>query len=161
MQIAKNHAVALAYTLTIDDGIVVDASEAGAPLWYLHGADNIIPGLERELEGLETGAQKTVVVQPEEGYGAYDAERVHRVPKSQFPSDTTFQAGDRVYAHSPEGHEIPARIKAVDAKEVVVDFNHELAGKVLTFQVTVEEVRAATKEEVQHGHIHGPGGHHH
>lgn len=161
MQIAKNQAVAIDYTLTIDDGIVVDASDAGAPLWYLHGAQNIISGLENELEGLEVGAEKTVEVAPAEGYGEYDADRVHRVPKSQFPADTSFRVGDQVYGRSPDGQEIPARIKAVDAQEVTVDFNHELAGKTLTFKVKVAEIREATKEELQHGHVHGPGGHQH
>lgn len=161
MQIAKNRAVAIEYTLTIDDGIVVDASEQGEPLWYLHGADNIIPGLEKELEGLEPGSEKTVVVSAEEGYGEYSDERVHRVPKSQFPPDSSFQVGDRVFAHSPDGQQIPARITAVDPKEVTVDFNHELAGKQLTFQIKVAEVRDATKDEMQHGHVHGPGDHHH
>lgn len=161
MQIAKNRAVAIDYTLTIDGGIVVDASEPAAPLWYLHGAQNIIPGLERELDGLSEGDAKTVVVQPGDGYGTYDEGRVHRVPKKQFPAGSSFRVGDRVYGHSPEGEEIPARIKAVDANEVVVDFNHELAGKELTFQVKVASVRAATKEELAHGHVHGPGAHAH
>lgn len=160
MQIAKNLAVAIEYKLTIDDGIVVDASEENEPLWYLHGASNIIPGLERALEGLEPGASKTVVVEADDGYGQYDDERLHRVPKAQFPQGSSFQVGDRVYAHSPDGQQIPARIKSVDPKEVLIDFNHELAGKQLTFEVKVTEVRDATHEELAHGHVHGPGGHH-
>ena len=161
MQIGKKMAVALDYKLTIDDGIVVDASEKGHPLWYLHGAGNLIPGLERELEGMKAGDAKKVVVKPEDGYGVYDDKKVHKVPKSQFPPGESFDVGDRVVASSPSGDEVPARIAAIDPKTVTLDFNHELAGKVLTFEVKVAEVRAATKEEIQHGHVHGPGGHHH
>lgn len=160
MQVAKNTAVAIEYTLTIDDGIVVDTSQGGPPLWYLHGAGNLIPGLERELEGLAPGEEKTVVVPFEEGYGEWEDERVHQVPKTQFPEGTTFQVGDRVYAQGPQGQQIPGRITAVGPKEVTVDFNHELAGKELTFQVRIADVREATKDEIAHGHVHGPDGHH-
>lgn len=161
MQVSDKKAVALDYTLTIDDGIVVDASEKGSPLWYLHGAANIIPGLERELEGLEVGAKKTVVVAPEDGYGVRDEEKVHEVPKDQFPPDTTFELGDTVVAHAPDGGQVHARISAIGASSVSVDFNHQLAGKTLTFEIAIAEIRDASDEELQHGHIHGPGGHHH
>ncbi len=160
MQIGKNTAVAIDYTLTIDGGFVVDASEKGHPLWYLHGHGNIIPGLEKALVGLATGDKKTVEVSPEEGYGAYDKDRVHEVPKSRFPQGS-YSVGDVVTATSPDGHEMEAKITAMDAKHFTLDFNHELAGKTLTFAITVADVRQASKEELAHGHIHGPGGHHH
>jgi FKBP-type peptidyl-prolyl cis-trans isomerase SlyD len=160
MRIAKKHAVALDYKLTIEGGIVVDASEKGHPLWYLHGAGNIIPGLERELEGLAVGDKKTVVVKPEDGYGTYDDKRVHSVPRSQFPNGE-YKVGDQIIATAPDGTEVPARVSATDTKNITLDFNHELAGKTLTFDVHVSEIREATKDEVKHGHIHGPGGHHH
>lgn len=161
MQVAKNKAVAIDYTLTIDGGIIVDASEEGEPLWYLHGASNIIPGLEKGLDGLKVGEEKVVVVPPAEGYGEYHADRVHQVPKTSFPPGSTFEIGDRVMAQAPDGTGLPARISAVQAKEVTLDFNHELAGKELTFKVRIAEVRDATKDEISHGHVHGPGGHHH
>jgi FKBP-type peptidyl-prolyl cis-trans isomerase SlyD len=160
MQIGKKCAVAIDYRLTIEGGIVVDASEKGQPLWYLHGANNIIPGLEKELEGLKAGDAKTVNVTPEEGYGPYHSDRVHQVPKNRFPSGT-YTVGDHVTASAPDGSEMDARITAMDGKNYTLDFNHELAGKALTFAITVAEVRAATKEELAHGHVHGPGGHHH
>lgn len=160
MHITKKAAVAIDYKLTIDGGIVVDQSEKGDPLWYLHGAGNIIPGLEKQLEGLAKGDQKTCVVAPEDGYGIYDKTRVHAVPKAQFPQ-SQYKLGDPIVATAPDGTELPARITAMDAKTITLDFNHELAGKTLTFEITVNEVRAATGEEVRHGHIHGPGGHHH
>jgi len=160
MQIGKNAAVAIDYTLTIDGGFVVDASEKGQPLWYLHGAGNIIPGLEKALAGLKAGDKKTVEVSPEEGYGAYDKDRVHQVPKNRFPAGS-YAIGDHVTATAPDGAEMDAKITAMDAKNYTLDFNHELAGKKLTFAITVAEVRAASKDELAHGHVHGPGGHHH
>lgn len=160
MQIGKKSAVAIDYVLTIDGGFVVDASEKGHPLWYLHGADNIIPGLEKALDGLKAGDQKTVEVKPEEGYGPYHQDRVHQVPKNRFPAGT-YNVGDHVTATAPDGTEMDAKITAMDGKNYTLDFNHELAGKTLTFKVTVAEVRAATKDELSHGHVHGPGGHHH
>ncbi len=160
MQIAKKCAVAVDYKLTLEGGIVVDASSKGDPLWYLHGAGNIIPGLEKALEGLSAGDKKTVTVSAEEGYGTYDQTRVHPVPKSQFPSEK-YDVGDQIVATSPDGAEVPARVMAMDSKTITLDFNHELAGKVLTFEIAVVEVRAASKDELKHGHVHGPGGHHH
>ncbi len=160
MQVKKSCAVAIDYKLTIDDGIVVDASEKGQPLWYLHGAGNIIPGLEKQLEGLGAGDKKKVVVTPEEGYGTFDAAKIHSVPKAQFPQGS-YTLGEHIIATAPDGTEVPARITATDAKNITLDFNHELAGKTLTFDITVAEVRAATKDEMKHGHVHGPGGHHH
>lgn len=160
MQVAKKCAVALDYKLTIDDGIVVDASEKGEPLWYLHGAGNIIPGLEKQLEGLTTGDKKKVVVTPEDGYGVYDNARIHTVPKSQFPQGS-YTVGDHIIATAPDGSEVPARITQMDGKTITLDFNHELSGKTLTFDVTVVEVRDASKDELKHGHVHGPHGHDH
>jgi len=122
---------------------------------------NIIPGLEKELTGLNVGDKKTVVVIPTEGYGAYEETRVHQVPREQFDQKATFNVGDRVTATSPEGQEMDARVKELTPREVTLDFNHELAGKTLTFKIEVTEVRKAKKEEIQHGHVHGPGAHHH
>lgn len=160
MQIAKKRAAAIDYKLTIDDGIVVDASEKGQPLWYLHGAGNLIPGLERELEGMQKGDAKKVVVKPEDGYGTYDQQKVHAIPRAQFPAGN-YSVGEMVIATAPDGTEVPARITAADTKSITLDFNHELAGKTLTFEIAVQEVREATKDELKHGHVHGPGGHHH
>lgn len=161
MQVAEKKAVALEYELTIDGGIVVDKSDKGEPLWYLHGVGNLIPGLEKELLGMSAGDEKTVVVPADEGYGTYQEERVHHVPKDQFPPDTSFEIGDRVVAQAPDGSALPARITAIEPKQVTLDFNHDLAGKELTFKVKVAEVREPSKEELDHGHVHGPGGHEH
>jgi FKBP-type peptidyl-prolyl cis-trans isomerase SlyD len=161
MKIENGKVVALDYVLKLDDGIVVDASEKGSPLLYLHGHQNIIPGLESELTGLALGDQKDVSVTPEEGYGEYVEELIQRAPKERFPEDSSFNLGDEVSAQDPDGHVRHGRITEVNAQEVVVDFNHMLAGKKLNFSVTVAEVREASEEEISHGHVHGPGGHHH
>ena len=161
MQISDKKAVAIDYNLTIDGGIVVDSSEPGQPLWYLHGASNIIPGLEKELTGLDVGAEKTVTVVPDEGYGVREDKLVQVVPKTQFDGQTHFQIGDRVVAEGPDGQKMNARISLIGDSEITVDFNHELAGKTLTFKIKVAEVRDASKEELDHGHVHGPGGHQH
>lgn len=161
MKIENGKVVALDYVLKLDDGIVVDASEKGSPLLYLHGHQNIIPGLESELTGLTLGDQKDVSVAPAEGYGEYVEELVQRAPKDRFPEGSSFNLGDEVSAQDPEGHVRHGRITEVNSEEVVVDFNHMLAGKTLNFSVTVAEVRDASEEEISHGHVHGPGGHHH
>jgi len=160
MQIAKKRAAAIDYKLTIDGGIVVDASEKGQPLWYLHGAGNLIPGLERELEGMQKGDAKTVVVKPENNYDIVDTQKIHSIPHAQFPT-SNYNVNKMVIATAPDGTEVPARITAADTKSITLDFNHELAGKTLTFEIAVQEVRDASKEELKHGHVHGPGGHHH
>jgi FKBP-type peptidyl-prolyl cis-trans isomerase SlyD len=159
--IAKDRAVGLDYVLKIDDGVVVDASGKGDPIWYIHGHGNLVPGLERAIEGLNAGDSKIVEVTPAEGYGDRDESRVHTVPKDQFAAGATFELGSQISATSPEGHQVPGKIIGVEAKTVQVDFNHELAGKTLTFEITVSDVRAATADELSHGHVHGPGGHHH
>lgn len=161
MKVAAKKAVAIDYKLTIDDGIVVDMSEPGDPLWYLHGFGNIIPGLENALDGLEAGDAKTVVVPPDQGYGERDERRVHAVPRDQFNAKDALNLGDRVNATGPDGRRMEARVKGINAKEITLDFNHDLAGKTLTFEIKVTEVRKATKDELDHGHVHGPGDHHH
>ena len=115
MQIGKKSAVAIDYKLTIEGGIVVDASEKGQPLWYLHGANNIIPGLEKALAGLKVGDKKTVVVDAAEGYGVREDARVHTVPKAKFPPGS-YSVGDHVTATAPDGNEMDARITAMDGK---------------------------------------------
>jgi FKBP-type peptidyl-prolyl cis-trans isomerase SlyD len=159
--IGKDRAVALDYVLKIDDGVVVDASSKGDPIWYLHGHGNLVPGLEAGIEGMKAGESRVVVVEPQDGYGERQDERVHTVPKTSFPAGSEFQMGTMITATSPEGHQVPGKIVGVEPKTVTVDFNHELAGKTLTFEITVNDVREAHPEELSHGHVHGPGGHHH
>jgi FKBP-type peptidyl-prolyl cis-trans isomerase SlyD len=161
--IQKNAVVAMHYQLTLDDGSIADSSFGGEPLAYLHGHGNIVPGLERQLLGKKPGDTFEAVVPPEEGYGEYDPEGEQTYPRNAFPDDVELQAGMGFHAEDEQGHPIPLWIKEIrkEQGEVVVTANHPLAGQRLNFKIEVVSVRAATKEELSHGHVHGPGGHHH
>jgi FKBP-type peptidyl-prolyl cis-trans isomerase SlyD len=161
MKIERDRVVAIDYTLRGDDGEVIESSEQHAPLYYLHGHDNIVPGLEDELDGKQEGDSLEVAVPPERGYGAWDEKNVFDVPKNQLPPDVTPQKGMDLHMTTNDGRRRAVRIKAVRINSVLVDGNHDLAGKTLHFKVTVRSVRKATKDELSHGHAHGPGGHHH
>jgi FKBP-type peptidyl-prolyl cis-trans isomerase SlyD len=161
MKIASGSVVGIDYSLHLGDGRVVDQSEPGDPLTYLHGEGQIVPGLESALEGLGVGDSKQVVVAPTEGYGDHDPRGVQEVPRGAFPPDFQPEAGMELTAEGPSGEPVPFAVREVKADSVVIDLNHPLAGKTLHFDVTVREVRAATPEEVAHGHAHGPDGHHH
>lgn len=156
--ITKDQVVSLQYTLRDDAGNVLDASNGNA-LVYLHGHNNIIPGLEKELNGMKAGDKKKVTVGPDDAYGQYDPELKFALPREQF-ADQAPQAGMMVQLQSQQG-QIIARIENVDDKQVQLDANHPLAGQTLHFEVEVAEIREATSEELSHGHPHGPGGHHH
>ncbi|HYO55381.1 peptidylprolyl isomerase [Archangium sp.] len=160
MEIAKDRVVSIDYRLHLGDGRIVDESDPGDPLAYLHGYEEIVPGLEKALEGRKAGESLKVQVSPEEGYGEYDPDGVEEVPREDFPLDLELEAGSIVSATDEEGDDVDFLVKEVRPKTVVVDFNHPLAGKTLHFEVTVREVRAATPEELEHGHAHGPGDEH-
>ncbi|HET7650120.1 MAG TPA: peptidylprolyl isomerase [Gammaproteobacteria bacterium] len=160
MQIAKNTVVSIDYTLTDDSGEVLDSSKGQEPLAYLHGSGNIIPGLEEALEGKQAGEQVKVAVPPEKGYGLRNESMTQQVPRNMFDTQQEIKPGMRFHAESEHGtHTVT--VTAVDNEHVTVDGNHPLAGKVLNFDVSIIEVRAATDEELSHGHVHGPHGHHH
>lgn len=160
MNIAPATVAAFDYVLTDDDGDVIDQSAPGQPLSYLHGAGNIVPGLERELLGLVAGDQKNVVVAPADGYGEATGRGI-KVPRGEFPAEVEPQVGMALGAQGPDGKTIPLFVAHVSDTEVALSFDHPLAGVTLHFAVTVQSVRAATSEELAHGHPHGPGGHHH
>jgi FKBP-type peptidyl-prolyl cis-trans isomerase SlyD len=161
MRIEKGRVVDLDYSLHLGDGEVVDRSEPGEPLTYLHGEGEIVPGLESALEGMEQGQQKKVVVSPDSGYGDRDPTRVQRVPREAFPPGFVPQIGMELSAQGPDGEEVPFVIEKVEPGTVTIDLNHPLAGKTLHFDVTVRAVREATPDELHHGHAHGPEGHEH
>jgi FKBP-type peptidyl-prolyl cis-trans isomerase SlyD len=161
MKIANGSVVGIDYSLHLGDGEVVDASRPGDPLTYLHGEGQIVPGLESALEGLAVGDRKEVVVAPAQGYGEHDPRGVQEVPRSAFPADFAPNAGMELTAEGPDGNPVPFAIREVKLESVVIDLNHPLAGKTLHFDVTVREVRAATPDELAHGHAHGPEGHGH
>ena len=160
MRIDKNRVVTLHYTLRDEQGTVLDSSEGRAPLTYLHGKGNIIPGLEQALAGKEAGEKLDVSVAPEQAYGTRDERLVQILPRSRLPEGTQVAPGMQLRADSPKGPRLVSVVK-VERDFVTVDGNHPLAGRTLNFSVEVAEVRKATHEEVSHGHVHGPGGHHH
>ncbi len=160
MVIAQDKVVLIHYTLTNESGETLDSSSGGDPLAYLHGQGNIIPGLEKALEGKQAGDKLSVRVEPAEGYGVRDEALVQHVPRRQF-GGANVQPGMQFHAQTSQGHARVVTVKHIQGDMVVVDGNHPLAGEVLNFDVEVAEVRDATQEELQHGHVHGPGGHHH
>lgn len=157
MKIEKNVVVSIAYQVKLEDGIVVDQSTAEAPLEYLHGHNNLITGLERELEGKVAGDKFSATVAPEDAYGEHSDELVQRVPAEVFQGVDEIEVGMRFLADTDQGP-IPVEITEVDGDEVVVDGNHMLAGHTLTFDVEVVALREATDDEIAHGHIHQAGG---
>jgi FKBP-type peptidyl-prolyl cis-trans isomerase SlyD len=160
MLIAKDSVVSIDYTLTDSDGTVLDSSKGQKPLEYLHGSGNIIPGLEEALEGKGTGDSFKVSVPPEKGYGTRNEALSQKVPRKMFDSKTEIKPGMRFHAEAEHG-EHTVTVIAVDSENITVDANHPLAGKILNFDVKITGVRAATHEELAHGHVHGAGGHHH
>ena len=160
MQITKNAVASIEYELKDDAGVIIDSSEGGEPLSYLHGAGNLIPGLESELEGQGSGDALKVRIDPENAYGLRHEERVQDVPRSELPEGVEIQPGTQLQAQGPSGVQV-VTVVAVEGEMVKMDGNHALAGVHLNFDVKVVEVREATAEELEHGHVHGPGGHDH
>ncbi len=160
MKIADNHVVTLNYTLTDSQGDIIDQAQDSS-FAYLHGAQNIIPGLENALTGKSVGDQFQVSIPPEQGYGARDENRVEDVPREMFPADEEINPGMMFHAQGPNGETITVTIVEVSEQTVKVDGNHALAGVDLNFDVEVMAIREAEAVEIEHGHVHGPGGHHH
>ena len=150
------------YTLKDSAGEVLDSSEGKEPLAYIQGIGNIIVGLEEQLEGKAAGDKVAATVTPDKGYGMRTEENVHIVPLSSFQSDgdEKLVEGMQVRVETNEGVTI-ADVAKIEGEDVTLDMNHPLAGETLHFDVEVVEVREATEEELEHGHAHGPGGHHH
>ncbi len=160
MSISQDQVVSIHYTLRDDAGEVIDRSADGEPLSYLHGRGNLIPGLERELTGRKTGDRLQVKIAPGEGYGEYDQQLVQRVPRRALKGIDNVRVGMRLHAQTAEGPRA-VTVTQVSGDLVTLDGNHPLAGKNLNFEVEIAAVRPATAEELAHGHVHGPGGHHH
>ena len=160
--IANDAVVTLQYVLKLDDGTVVDETNANdGDFVYLHGHKNIVPGLESALAGQAVGAAVDATVMPEDGYGIRLDGAMQTVGRDSFPDDAEIQPGMQFAAETPEGQVVPVYVFEVTDESVVLDMNHPLAGETLHFAVKVMGIRAATGEELEHGHVHGPGGHDH
>lgn len=159
MTIEKDKVVMMNYTLKDEVGTVLDTSEGNSPLSYLHGHGQIIPGLESELSGKNTGDKLKVEVEPANAYGEVHDQLVQTVSKQEFAQVPDLEVGMQFQVDGPQGPMVFA-IKEIKDTEVIIDGNHPLAGKKLFFDVEITEVRDATEEELAHGHAHGPGGAH-
>jgi FKBP-type peptidyl-prolyl cis-trans isomerase SlyD len=157
MQIAQDTVVHFHYTLTSEAGQVLDSSEGNEPLGYLHGNGNIIPGLEKALDGRSLGEKFEVSIPPAEAYGEHDQSLLQAVPKSAFQGLGELQPGMQFQAQTDQGPRI-VTIAAVAEDSVTVDGNHPLAGQTLNFAIEVAGIREATATELEHGHVHGVDG---
>ncbi len=162
MTITENKVVLIHYTLKDNSGETLDTSEGREPLAFIQGIGNIIAGLEEQLEGKAVGDKVKATVTPEKGYGIRSEENVHIVPLSSFQADgeEKLVEGMQVRVETNDGVSI-ADVAKIDGEDVTLDMNHPLAGETLHFDVEIVDIREATKQELEHGHAHGPGGHHH
>ena len=160
MTIGKNTVVEIHYTLKNDAGEVLDSSSGGEPLMYLHGTHGLIQGLENELAGRVAGDKFSAVIPPELAYGESDPDLVHTIDRSMFRGVDNIAPG-MVFTAQGENGQQQITVKAVEGDQVVIDGNHEMAGQTLHFDVEVVSVREASEEEIDHGHVHAPGDHHH
>jgi FKBP-type peptidyl-prolyl cis-trans isomerase SlyD len=159
MKIQKGRVVRMHYTLKDENGTTIESSGPREPLTYLHGFGHLIPGLERQLDGREAGLRTSVTVEPKDAYGEKDPQAVIRASRGDFPEGLTLEPGVEVQAETPDGP-LSFTVIAIEGDDAVLDANHPLAGKTLTFDVEVLDVRDATADEIAHGHVHGPGGAH-
>ena len=161
MAIAQNKVVTMNFTLTDDLGNVLDTTDQGGPFSYISGNNMVLPKLEEAVNGMIIGTKKSLKLSAADGYGSYNEEALQVVGKENFPEDFVLEVGMEYMASNPDGVQMPFIITNVDGEEITIDFNHPLAGKNLNFDIKLVDVRDATAEELNHGHVHGTGGHHH
>ena len=153
--------VTVDYVLTLDNGDVVEDTHAGMPMRFLAGHDEILPALEDALFGLAVGDETAVTLAPDDAYGDYDPEAFEEAPVDAFPANEGIEPGMPIGVQDESGEMYQAFVSEVRADIIVLDFNHPLAGETLHFQVKVIDLRPATAEELDHGHVHGDGHEHH
>jgi len=151
--VQDNLVVTLDYKLIVEDEML-ESTEDGEPILFIQGIGQIIPGLENALYGMEVGDQKTVVIQPEDAYGEYDPESLQDAKKEEFSEEVPLDVGTFLDLADDEGDILSAQIIAAEEDTVTLDFNHPLAGKTLTFEITLTDLRPASEEELEHGHVH-------
>ncbi len=159
MSIKQDTVVTIHYVLRDDAGEIIDQSAEGEPLAYLHGHGNLIAGLERELEGKARGDKLKVQISPADAYGEYSKDLLQKIPRRALKGIGKVTVGMRLQAETAQGPR-SVTVTQITGDMVTLDANHPLAGKKLHFEVEIDDVRAATEEELAHGHVHGPGGHH-
>jgi FKBP-type peptidyl-prolyl cis-trans isomerase SlyD len=159
MQITSGSVVVFDYTLTDDDKEIIDSSTGSEPLAYIQGEGQIVPGLEKAMEGKKAGDSFSISIAPEEAYGLHDPENISVVPADQIEGGEELEEGMQLHTEGEFGEQTVLITKIV-GNEVTIDGNHPLAGLTLHFDIAIRDVRAATEEELDHGHVHGEGGHH-
>ena len=160
MDIQAQRVASFHYQLSDSDGEPIEQSPDGQPMHYLHGANNIIPGLEKAMEGRSAGDEFEATIEPADAYGEYNPGNVHRIPLKRLQGAGQLQPGQMLQLQTEQGP-MQVQVKKVGKFNVDVDANHPLAGQTLTFRIEVADVREATPEELEHGHAHGPGAHQH
>lgn len=155
--IGKHSVVSIHYTLKNDAGDIMDSSDGGEPLAYLHGENNLIPGLERELQGKATGARFSATIAPGDAYGEVNQDLIQTISKRMFQGVDDIEVGMTFVAQSEHGQRRQVRVVEVEGDDVTIDANHPMAGQTLHFDVEVVEVRPATQQEIDHGHVHAHG----
>ena len=156
MQVANKLAVSIHYTLTNSAGEQLDSSIGSQPLEYLHGEGNIIPGLEQALTGKTVGDKLNVTIDAANAYGEYDASMMQVVSRKMFEGVDQLELGMMFHADVSHGTGV-VTITKIEGDDITIDGNHPLAGEALTFDVEIINIRPATAEELEHGHIHGAG----
>ena len=161
MAITQNKVVTMNFTLTDDYGNVLDSTDTGGSFSYISGGNMVLPKLEEAVNGMLIGTKKSLKLNAADGYGNYNEDALQVVGKENFPEDFVLEVGMEYIASNPDGVQMPFTITKVDGEEITIDFNHPLAGINLNFNIELVDVRDATAEELNHGHVHGAGGHHH
>lgn len=161
MALMMNKVITINYTLKDTEGNLLDSTDNGGPFSFITGNMQVLPGLEEALVSMIIGSKKNIKLAAADAYGEYDENAIQKVNRSLFPEEAELETGMTYFAHSPEGQHIQFVITKIENDDITVNFNHPLAGKNLEFDVELLDVRDATPEEISHGHVHGPGGHHH
>jgi len=161
MALQEKKVIIFNYTLKDENSEMLDSTEKGGPFSFVTGNKQVLPGLEVALSSMIIGSKKNIKLAAADAYGEYDEGAVQKVKRDLFPEEAELEIGTSYFAHSPEGQHLQFIITEIEDDVITANFNHPLAGKDLEFDVELLDVRDATSEEMQHGHVHGPGGHHH
>lgn len=160
MSVKSNQVITITYTLKDDVGNVIEVTNKENPFSFISGNDQILPKLEENINGMLIGSKRTVTLTPEEAYGIYNESSIQTIDRSEFPENANLEEGMSFITDTPDGQQMPFVIKKIDGEVITLDFNHPLAGRRLTFDLELLNLRDATQDELLHGHIHGPGGNH-
>ena len=161
MALIANKVVTFNYTLKDTEGNLLDSTKNDGPFSFITGSMQVLPRLEEALSSMIIGSKKSIKLTATDAYGEYDEGAIQKVKRNLFPEEAELEIGKTYFGHSPEGQHIQFVITEIENEDITVNFNHPLAGKDLEFDVHLLDVRDATPEEISHGHVHGPGGHHH